>query len=91
MMSHIHMYLTVISQETLKERLDLIGRQLGLNTEVQDDKVSLGTDVFHVEVLLGDEGTIANVKLANQGEVVVSLLVVFFVNICKYECYRGRL
>ncbi|BFZ02063.1 hypothetical protein BsWGS_05103 [Bradybaena similaris] len=60
----------VISQETLKERLDLIGRQLGLNTEVQDDKVSLGTDVFHVEVLLGDEGTIANVKLANQGEVV---------------------
>ncbi|CAG5115813.1 unnamed protein product, partial [Candidula unifasciata] len=60
----------VISQETLKERLDLIGRQLGLNTEVQDQKVSLGTDVFHVEVLLGDEGTIASVKLANQGEVV---------------------
>lgn len=64
--------LTVVSHQTLKERLDLIGRQLGLNTQIQDQKVSLGTDAFHVDVLLGDGGKIANVKLANQGDVMVS-------------------
>ncbi|CAL1536355.1 unnamed protein product [Lymnaea stagnalis] len=59
----------VVSQQTLKERLDLIGRQLGLSTLIQDQKVSLSSDAFHVDVLL-DGNTISSVKLANQGDIV---------------------
>ncbi|KAH9499303.1 hypothetical protein Btru_003650 [Bulinus truncatus] len=59
----------VISQQTLKERLDSIGRQLGLSTNIQEQKVSLSSDAFYVDVIL-DGGNIANVKLANQGDVV---------------------
>ncbi|XP_059160074.1 mediator of RNA polymerase II transcription subunit 1-like [Physella acuta] len=59
----------VISPQTLKERLDLIGRQLGLTTNIQEQKVSIGTDAFQVDVIL-DGGTISNVKLANQGDII---------------------
>ncbi|XP_005088993.1 mediator of RNA polymerase II transcription subunit 1 [Aplysia californica] len=60
----------VISPQTLKERLDLIGRQLGLSVQIQEQKISLGMDAFHVEVLLGEDGVINSVKLANQGDVM---------------------
>ncbi|KAK7009139.1 mediator of RNA polymerase II transcription subunit 1 [Biomphalaria glabrata] len=59
----------VISQQTLKERLDSIGRQLGMSTSIQEQKVSLSSDAFHVDVLL-DGDNITSVKLANQGDVV---------------------
>ncbi|GFO06221.1 mediator of RNA polymerase ii transcription subunit 1 [Plakobranchus ocellatus] len=62
----------VISQQTMKERLDLIARQLGLSTQIQDLKISLGTDVFHVDVIFGESGLVSSVKLVNQGDLVES-------------------
>ncbi|GFS17526.1 mediator of RNA polymerase II transcription subunit 1 [Elysia marginata] len=62
----------VISQQTLKERLDMIARQLGLSTQIQNMKISLGTDVFHVDVILGESGLVSSVKLINQGDIVES-------------------
>ncbi|CAG5122347.1 unnamed protein product [Candidula unifasciata] len=62
--------ITVKSQQNLKEKLDVIGRRLGLNTQIQEQKVSLRTDAFQVDVLLGDGGLITNVRLANQGDVM---------------------
>lgn len=44
---------------------------MGLTTNIQEQKVSVGTDAFQVDVIL-DGGTISNVKLANQGDIVVS-------------------
>lgn len=67
-------FFPVISQQTLKERLDSIGRQLGMSTSIQEQKVSLSSDAFHVDVLL-DGDNITSVKLANQGDVVVSCLL----------------
>ena len=52
----------------------MIARQLGLSTQIQDMKISLGTDVFHVDVILGESGLVSSVKLINQGDVVVSVL-----------------
>ena len=64
----------VISQQTLKERLDLIARQLGLSTQIQDLKISLGTDVFHVDVILGESGLVSSVQLVNPSDVEVSCI-----------------
>ena len=84
------MYFTiVITPQTLKERLDLIGRQLGLNTEIQDRKISLHSDAFHVDVLLGESLDIISINVDNQGDMLVRNSLIFFaLCICIQNCYR---
>ena len=49
----------------------MIGRQLGLNTEIQDRKISLRSDAFHVDVLLGENLDISSINVDNQGDMLV--------------------
>ena len=69
------MFLSVISQQSLVERLELVARQQGLAFQSSGNdqpSVTLQADMFHIEITLNKGGGVKEVKIAHQGDASVS-------------------